>query len=141
MAHNIFFWDHEHREGGNDDSKSKVNLVEAQMAARLALYMVQQGYAAGEVTILTPYVGQLRVIAHELGKLMDVVVGDIDAEQLASLVSLPFQLPTNFTLLTNCGVCNSGRTARRGSLCSLVHEHGSLIACVQRLDALLTHVP
>lgn len=91
MAHNIFFWDHEHPEGGSDDSKSKVNLVEAQMAARLALYMVQQGYAAGEVSILTPYVGQLRVIARELGKLMDVVVSDTDAEQLASLVSLPFQ--------------------------------------------------
>ena len=87
MAHNIFFWDHEHPEGGNDDSMSKINLVEAQMAARLALYMVQQGYAAGEVTILTPYVGQLRVIIRELGKLTDVVVGDKDAEQLAHLVS------------------------------------------------------
>ena len=88
MAHNIFFWDHRHPEGGNDDSKSKVNLAEAQMAARLALYMVQQGYAAGEVTILTAYVGQLRLIIRELSKLMDVVVGDSDAEQLADLVSL-----------------------------------------------------
>lgn len=88
MAHNIFFWDHEHPEGGNDDSMSKINLVEAQMAARLAMYMVQQGYAAGEVTILTPYVGQLRVIARELGKLMDVVVGDTDAEQLARMGKL-----------------------------------------------------
>ena len=88
MAHEVFFWDHDHPEGGNDDSKSKVNPPEAQKAARLALYMVQQGYAAGEVTILTPYVGQLRLIIRELSKLMDVVVGDLDAEQLADLVSL-----------------------------------------------------
>lgn len=87
MAHNVFFWDHEHPEGGNDESKSKVNLVEAQMAASLAKYLVQQGYPSGEVTILTPYVGQLRLIVRELSKLMDVVVGDSDAEQLADLVS------------------------------------------------------
>lgn len=88
MMHNTFFWDQNHPEGGNDDSKSKVNSPEAGMAARLALYMVQQGYAAGEVTILTPYVGQLRLIIRELSKLIDVVVGDSDADQLAVLVSL-----------------------------------------------------
>lgn len=89
MAHNVFFWNHHNLEGGDDDRKSKVNPVEAQMAARLALYMVQQGYAAGEVTILTAYVGQLRLIIRELSKLMDAIVGDSDAEQLADLVSLP----------------------------------------------------
>ena len=99
MAHNTFFWDHNHPEGGNDDSKSKVNSPEAGMAARSALYIVQQGYAAGEVTILTPYVGQLRLIIRELSKLIDVVVGDSDADQLAHLVGLSWLTMFEFKCL------------------------------------------
>ena len=88
MVHDVFFWDHNNPEGGNDDTKSKVNPKEAEKAAHLALYLVRQGYPAGQVTLLTPYVGQLRLIIRELSKLMDVVVGDQDAEQLAALVSI-----------------------------------------------------
>lgn len=57
MMHNVFFWDHNHPEGGKDENSSKQNLVEAARAARLALYLTQQGYKAGDITILTPYVG------------------------------------------------------------------------------------
>lgn len=86
MCPTVYFWDHDHPEGGNDDSKSKVNPTEAEMAARLALYMVQQGYPAGEVTILTPYVGQLCLIRQAVGRRMGVIVGDADAEQLVKIV-------------------------------------------------------
>jgi len=86
MAKNVFFWDHNHPEGGNDDTKSKVNAEEANLAARLAFYLKQQGYKEGEITILTPYVGQLRLISQAVAKYMDVLIGDSDNEQLALLV-------------------------------------------------------
>ncbi|KAK9808579.1 hypothetical protein WJX72_000022 [[Myrmecia] bisecta] len=63
MLHNVFFWHHDHPEGGQgDESRSKFNTTEAAMAARLAKYLLQQGYGAGQVTIVTPYVGQLMLI-------------------------------------------------------------------------------
>lgn len=57
MMHNVYFWDHNHAEGGKDENSSKQNSVEAARAARLALYLTQQGYKADDITILTPYVG------------------------------------------------------------------------------------
>ena len=86
MAKNVFFWDHNHPEGGNDDTKSKVNPGEANLAARLAFYLKQQGYKEGEITILTPYVGQLRLISQAVAKYVDILIGDSDNEQLALLV-------------------------------------------------------
>lgn len=85
-SHNVYFWDHDHPEGGNDDSKSKTNPCEAEMAAGLAYYLVQQGYPAGQVTILTPYVGQLRLLNQAVGRRTEVIVGDSDAVQLARQV-------------------------------------------------------
>ena len=54
MVHNVFFWDHNHPDGGRDENASKQNSTEAAMAACLALYLTQQGYKAGDITILTP---------------------------------------------------------------------------------------
>lgn len=55
------------------------------MAARLAFYLTQQGYKAGDVTILTPYVGQLMLLRQEVRKYMSFVVSEKDEEQLATL--------------------------------------------------------
>ena len=85
MVKNVFFWDHNHGEGGKDDNSSKQNSTEAAMAARLAFYLTQQGYKAGGVTILTPYVGQLMLLRQEAKKYMSFVVSDKDEEELASL--------------------------------------------------------
>ena len=84
MVHNVFFWDHNHLEGGRDENASKQNGTEAAMAARLALYLTQQGYKAGDITILTPYVGQLLLLRAEVRKYMRFVVSDRDAEELAA---------------------------------------------------------
>ncbi len=84
MVHNVFFWDHNHPEGGRDENASKQNSTEAAMAARLALYLTQQGYKAGDITILTPYVGQLLLLRAEVRKYMRFVVSDRDAEELAA---------------------------------------------------------
>ncbi|KAL3153759.1 hypothetical protein ABBQ32_013348 [Trebouxia sp. C0010 RCD-2024] len=85
MVHDVFFWSHDHPEGGKDENASKQNGIEAAMAARLAFYLVQQGYDGGDITILTPYVGQLLLLRTEIRKYMRFVVSDKDAEQLAAL--------------------------------------------------------
>ena len=83
MVHDVFFWNHNHPEGGKDETASKQNNVEAAMAARLAFYLTQQGYK--DVAIITPYVGQLALIRAEVGKYMQFVVSDRDREELAGL--------------------------------------------------------
>lgn len=61
MARPLFFFDHDHPEDGADDdeSKSKSNAYEVAMVVGFASYMLRQGYAPGQITIITPYVGQL----------------------------------------------------------------------------------
>ena len=44
------------------DSKSRVNMPEAAMVVKILRYVLQQGYGGGEVVVLTPYLGQLRVL-------------------------------------------------------------------------------
>ena len=45
MQQPLFFWDHDNKEGGSDsETRSKFNSEEAVMAAKLAKYLVQQGY-------------------------------------------------------------------------------------------------
>ena len=93
MVHDVFFWSHDHPEGGKDENASKQNGIEAAMAARLAFYLVQQGYDGGDITILTPYVGQLLLLRTEIRKYMRFVVSDKDAEQLAALQVQPWLCP------------------------------------------------
>lgn len=90
MLHNVFFWDHNHPEGGKDETASKQNSTEAAMAARLAFYLTQQGYKAGDITILTPYVGQLLLLRAEVRRYMRFMVNERDAEELAAIQVIPF---------------------------------------------------
>ncbi|CAI5485130.1 unnamed protein product [Closterium sp. Yama58-4] len=83
MATNLHFWDHDSPEKGCDnlnESKSKTNEGEVDMVVRLATYLLQQGYAGGEITILTPYVGQLLKLRQALSRVVNVRLGESDAE-------------------------------------------------------------
>lgn len=44
------------------DSASRVNIFESLMVVRTLKYMLQQGYGMHEIVILTPYLGQLRLL-------------------------------------------------------------------------------
>jgi hypothetical protein len=44
------------------DSASRINGREAEYVVAVLKYVLQQGYSAGEVVVLTPYLGQLRLI-------------------------------------------------------------------------------
>jgi superfamily I DNA and/or RNA helicase len=61
MVKPVVFFDHDHPEDGSndDESKSKSNEFESRMIVGFVAYMLRQGYAAGQITVVTPYVGQL----------------------------------------------------------------------------------
>ncbi|KAL4424087.1 hypothetical protein ABPG75_001388 [Micractinium tetrahymenae] len=84
MKHDVFWVTHNEPEGGDSqESASKFNLFEAHYAIWLARYLVQQGYSQSNITVLTPYVGQLQHLRQLAGKHLDIVVDDRDAAELA----------------------------------------------------------
>eukprot|EP00741_Cyanophora_paradoxa_P006225 tig00000114_g6037.t1 len=71
---------------GADAKSAKVNEHEAQMAVRLADYLIKQGYQATEITLLTPYLAQFRRIRHlaqqmDLGDVRVVTVDDYQGDE------------------------------------------------------------
>ncbi|KAF4718961.1 hypothetical protein FOZ62_028407 [Perkinsus olseni] len=66
VAKDVFFIDHREREQAFEGT-SKRNEFEARYAAKLALYLVRtQQYNAEDITLLTPYIGQKRLIRSSL---------------------------------------------------------------------------
>ncbi|CAG4956216.1 unnamed protein product [Colias eurytheme] len=59
LAHNLFFFTHEHPEQNSEDSTSKFNENEANIILGLANYIMQQGYEPEDVTILAAYTAQM----------------------------------------------------------------------------------
>ena len=59
---NMFFINHSHLENPCEDSYSHVNKHEATFLVALCYYLLQQGYAANQITLLTTYTGQMFAI-------------------------------------------------------------------------------
>lgn len=74
VTDNLLFINHSHPEdGANDpDSTTKSNKPEASFCVEVVRYLLLQGYKNHQITILTPYVGQILVILRELRKLGNV---------------------------------------------------------------------
>ena len=62
MKKNMFFINHSHLEDPCEDSHSHVNQHEAIFLVALCRYLLQQGYAAHQITLLTTYTGQMFAI-------------------------------------------------------------------------------
>ena len=62
MKKNLFFVNHSHLENHNDESHSHINEHEAKFLVALCHYLLQQGYRAEQITLLTPYAGQMFAI-------------------------------------------------------------------------------
>ncbi|KAK3611431.1 hypothetical protein CHS0354_027159 [Potamilus streckersoni] len=56
---NIFFIEHMKEESYNGESRSYSNEYEAKFIAALAKHLLKQGYMRPQITILTPYIGQI----------------------------------------------------------------------------------
>ena len=58
---------HDAAEGvGVAESASKINPREAEMTVAVLRYLLQQGYRAADCVVLTPYLGQLRVLRRQM---------------------------------------------------------------------------
>jgi hypothetical protein len=85
LSHNVFFLDHQHPEGGDSESSglSKTNPFEAAFIARLSAHLMLQGYNDKQVTVLTAYSGQVKLIRQELRQfnLGNIYVTSVDNYQ------------------------------------------------------------
>ncbi|CAM9213606.1 unnamed protein product [Ectocarpus sp. 6 AP-2014] len=69
MRRNLFFWDHAVPEDKSGTvASSKTNRHEAKLVSGLVQYLLKQGYTDhGDITVLTPYLGQLFVLRDVVG--------------------------------------------------------------------------
>jgi hypothetical protein len=91
FSDNLIFVNHKENEidmagvpefGDTTSVSSKKNLFEAKMALKCVRYLGQQGYRTDNIAVLTPYLGQLRLLLDELGKDNDPVLNDLDSHDL-----------------------------------------------------------
>ncbi|RYP86635.1 hypothetical protein DL769_000703 [Monosporascus sp. CRB-8-3] len=61
---------------------SKQNKFESMMVLRLVRYLAQQGYGTDKMVVLTPYLGQLRLLRQTLEQENDPILNDLDASAL-----------------------------------------------------------
>jgi hypothetical protein len=70
-------------------TSSKKNMFEAKMTLKCVRYLGQQGYRTDHLVVLTPYLGQLRLLLDELGKDNDPVLNDLDSYDLVRAGLMP----------------------------------------------------
>ncbi|KAK8091502.1 ATPase [Apiospora hydei] len=87
----VVFFNHEQPETTNSSvadkrdptvKASKENQFEAQMVVGIVRYLAQQGYGTRDMVILTPYLGQLRLLREALKNENDPVLNDLDSGEL-----------------------------------------------------------
>ena len=87
----VIFVNHEHPETeqqGLSDRRdagvkaSKQNDFEALMVLKMVKYLAQQGYGTDKMVVLTPYLGQLRLLRQKLETENDPILNDLDASEL-----------------------------------------------------------
>ena len=71
-------------------SSSKQNSFEGSMVLKCVRYLAQQGYGQDKMVVLTPYLGQLKLLQTMLSKDNDPILNDLDSFDLvrAGLVSV-----------------------------------------------------
>ena len=84
VMHNVFFVDHCEPETSDDHLCSKANDFEAQFLARFCKYLLQQeAYSPTQITVITPYTGQMFNLRDKFEKLkmVDIKIIPIDSYQ------------------------------------------------------------
>lgn len=88
MRHRLFWLHHKHRENAPRDNydhqtTSKTNDWEGKMTAALVSHLVRQGlYKPSQIAVLTPYLGQLRVLRKDLKAFHEITLSEGDAIEL-----------------------------------------------------------
>jgi superfamily I DNA and/or RNA helicase len=66
------------REMHEGRTSSKQNEFEGRMVLKCVRYLAQQGYGSDRLVVLTPYLGQLKLLREQLGKENDPILNDLD---------------------------------------------------------------
>ncbi|KAH8594174.1 hypothetical protein B0O99DRAFT_652786 [Bisporella sp. PMI_857] len=86
MKRRLFWLDHRKTEDASDPGEpmqSKTNNWEAKMVTALVRHLCRQGkYKPGEIAVLTPYVGQLRILRDMLAEVVEPIIGERDLADL-----------------------------------------------------------
>jgi hypothetical protein len=86
MKHRLFWLDHcnmEDRGDPEEPMQSKTNMWEAKMVTALVRHLYRQGkYKPGEIAVLTPYVGQLRILRDLLEEEVELIIRESDMADL-----------------------------------------------------------
>ncbi|KAH6651518.1 P-loop containing nucleoside triphosphate hydrolase protein, partial [Truncatella angustata] len=75
MLHNSYLFTHDWVEGTDVEMLSKYNEEEAKMVVGFAVYLIQNGVTAKQITILTFYRGQRKIIMHYARKSLVLLLG------------------------------------------------------------------
>ncbi|KAF4638063.1 hypothetical protein G7Y89_g15 [Cudoniella acicularis] len=70
------------RELQDGKTSSKQNLFEARMILKCVRYLAQQGYGSDKLVVLTPYLGQLKLLREQLSSENDPILNDLDKYDL-----------------------------------------------------------
>ena len=83
LAQRVFFWRHSHPEEEAPGSRSKVNTREIRMVQQVVAHLASQGVSQRSMTVITPYLGQCRMLRGvlRLRSLADVRVSTVDLYQ------------------------------------------------------------
>ncbi|KAK9822561.1 hypothetical protein WJX74_004715 [Apatococcus lobatus] len=96
MAHNTFFLDHKHKEESEIHTLSHINTWEAHMVAAIAKHLLRQGcYGSEDITVLTPYTGQLLLLRKALEKHTLVFLDEADQKIVDDIDSSGLTGPEN----------------------------------------------
>ncbi|KAG6170686.1 hypothetical protein E4U11_001972 [Claviceps purpurea] len=92
LTSKVIFVNHDHPEDPVDGrlkdreegeaNPSKQNEFEARMVLQTVKYLGQQGYQTNDMVVLTPYLGQLRLLRDILARENDPVLSDLDSNEL-----------------------------------------------------------
>lgn len=94
----LIFLSHEHPEEElwdapdwrDDNSRtSKENRFEARMTLGCVRYLAQQGYGTSQIVVLTPYLGQLRLLYDVMSRDNDPILNDLDSYDLVRAGLMP----------------------------------------------------
>jgi hypothetical protein len=83
---NVIFFNHSHpemelshgRELSDGRTSSKQNEFEGQMILKCVRYLAQQGYGSDQIVVITPYLGQLKLLRDQLSQANDPILNDLD---------------------------------------------------------------
>ncbi|CAL1285237.1 unnamed protein product [Larinioides sclopetarius] len=138
VAKNVFFVNHAYYELSESDSKSKINVHEANFMLRFCKYLIMQGYKSSQITVLTTYSGQLSEfkkspLISALPGIRFTVVDNYQGEEndiiLISFVRSNEEGQIGFLKISN-RVCVALSRARKGLYCignfSLLAEQSNL---------------